>query len=161
MTALHAAAHRPPRPAVLLGYAGLIPFIGLAAAALAGPAELRSIAVEGLLIYGVSILSFMGGCRWGFAAAGLGAGPTFSAFAISVLPSLWGWAVYWAAPILGASLVGAALAVGFVALYLSDLAASRSGDAPSWWPALRGPLTLGASLSLATFAAVTGFITLG
>ena len=78
---------------MLLGYAGLIPFVGLAIRAIAGPMEWRTGASTGLLVYGVSILSFMGGCRWGFAAAGLGQGPTLAPLAISVLPALLAWAV--------------------------------------------------------------------
>ncbi|MEL6282986.1 MAG: DUF3429 domain-containing protein [Pseudomonadota bacterium] len=145
----------PPRAAVLLGYAGLIPFVGLAILAIAGPTEWRTGASTGLLVYGVSILSFMGGCRWGFAAAGLGQGPTLAPLAISVLPALLAWAAFWATPLWGAQITALALVVGFVGLYFSDLAASRNGDAPAWWPALRAPLTVGATGSLAVFAALT------
>ncbi|PKP63592.1 MAG: hypothetical protein CVT86_04835 [Alphaproteobacteria bacterium HGW-Alphaproteobacteria-8] len=46
------------------------------------------------------------------------------------------------------------LALGLVALYAADLALTRAGGAPAWWPALRWPLTLGAAGSLAL--AMTG-----
>ncbi|MEL6978694.1 MAG: DUF3429 family protein, partial [Pseudomonadota bacterium] len=114
-----------PTAAAQLGFAGLAPFAFCAAAALLAAPAWSVAAQVGLLLYGAVILSFMGGCRWGFAAAGLGEGPSFAALGISVLPALWAFAVLGAAlappSLFGASLplpAGClALAAGFLALY--------------------------------------------
>ena len=58
---------QPPRIAQWLGYGGLLPFVGLAGAALwLGPLESARI-VASLVAYGASILSFIGAIHWGLA----------------------------------------------------------------------------------------------
>ena len=139
---------RPPIAARVLGYAGLIPFISLAAAAAAAPdPEVQRIARNGALTYAAVILSFMGGCRWGFAAAGLGAGPTYRSLGLTVLPALLAWAALWAVPWIGASLAALLMAAGFAALFLDDVRTQTAGGAPAWWTELRLPLSIGAALS--------------
>ena len=138
-----------PPPAAALGVAGLVPFAALSLAATVGPGELVSWSERLLVAYGAIILSFMGGCRWGFAAAGLGDGPTPRQFAVSVIPALYAWVV----SLLDFGIAALALAVGFLALYLADSALTRSRGAPAWWPALRLPLTAGAVASLMVPAA--------
>ena len=133
-----------PLPAASLGFAGLLPFLALGLAVIAAPAEGGVWAETLLLGYAAIILSFMGGCRWGFAAAGLGDGPTYRQFAISVGPALYAWV----ASQLEFGLAALALAVGFVALFLADRALTRAHGAPAWWPVLRLPLTAGAVLAL-------------
>ncbi|MEL6316955.1 MAG: DUF3429 domain-containing protein, partial [Pseudomonadota bacterium] len=137
-----------PTAAKLLGFAGLAPFFALALAAAGGDLQARPVALQGLLLYGGVILSFMGGCRWGFSAAGLGSGPDWAPLGLSVLPALLAWAALWGAPALGAQAAAAVLAAGFVALYLWDVAGARRGETPAWWPALRFPLTIGATAAL-------------
>jgi len=134
-----------PSAARFLGLSGLIPFVSLAALALLAPAPWGAAARGALAFYGAVILSFMGGCRWGLAAAGMGEGPALRPLALSVAPSLWAWGALMApAPVdLGM------LALGLLALFAADLRLTRDGGAPAWWPALRWPLTLGASISLA------------
>ena len=133
-----------PVPAATLGFAGLLPFVVLAVLAIALP-EARVAWVERLLVgYAAIILSFMGGCRWGFAAAGLGDGPTHRQFTFAVAPALYAWV----AGQLDFELAALALAVGFVALYVADRALARGLGAPAWWPVLRLPLTAGATLAL-------------
>ncbi|TVQ59948.1 MAG: DUF3429 domain-containing protein [Rhodobacteraceae bacterium] len=147
---IRAALVTPPA-ARALGYAGLIPFVGLAGVTLVGPDEWRLLAQGALAQYGAIILSFMGGCRWGFAAAGMGRGPVFAPLALSVLPALYAWGVLVAA---APPLNLAMLAAGLAALLAADLALVRAGGAPRWWPTLRWPLTLvaGASLLAGSFA---------
>lgn len=132
-----------PPAAALLGAAGLIPFVGLAAATWLAPMDGQMAAA--LTGYGVVILSFMGGCRWGLAAAGLGQGASFSPLAISVLPALYAWAI-WA--LLPAEAAQAALAAGLLALLFADIHLTSKGGAPAWWPRLRMPLSVVASISL-------------
>lgn len=137
-----------PRAAVLLGGAGLIPFVGLAVCTWAYP--MGGEAGRILTAYGVVILSFMGGCRWGLAAAGMGQGPSTGMLAISVVPALWAWAAWFLLPETGVQI---ALAVGLIALLAADIALTREGGAPPWWPRLRWPLSIGAAGSLLSGAA--------
>lgn len=138
-----------PIAARMLGYAGLIPFITLAIVALAGGAEVADQARSSAIAYGVAILSFMGGCRWGFAAAGLGEGPQVEPLARSVAPALLGWVALILSPKIGAAGTAMLLIAGFLALYADDRRAQAMGGAPAWWTSLRLPLTAGATLSLA------------
>jgi len=142
------AATRVPAPAAWLGGAGLIPFAGLAVLVWAVPGAAGP-AATALTAYGAAILAFMGGCRWGFSAVGMGGGPRAVDLAVSVVPALYAWAAVMAEPRLGMLL----LAAGFAALLAADVALARRGGAPAWWPRLRWPLTAGAVLSLAAGAA--------
>ncbi|MEM7744742.1 MAG: DUF3429 domain-containing protein [Pseudomonadota bacterium] len=135
--------HVPPA-ARWLGAAGLLPFVGLTMALWIGGGDTRELSTTMMEGYGVAILAFMGGCRWGFAAAGLGQGPTFWPLAISVLPALFAWAMLLFPPHLSLS----GLAVGFIGLLLADVLLTRHGGAPFWWSRLRLPLSLGAATCL-------------
>lgn len=132
-----------PAAARLLGLSGLIPFAGLALLIWIAPGEPMPIRLAAG--YGAVILSFMGGCRWGFAAAGLGKGPTYRLLALSVAPSLYAWI----ALELPGPFAFFALALGFILLLSADLSLSRQGGAPAWWPQLRWPLSIGAAASMA------------
>ncbi len=139
-------AARVPGAAAWLGGAGLLPFAGLAAALWllpeAGPWP--GIAGGALVGYGAVILAFMGGCRWGFAAAGLGGGASWINLGLAVIPALFAWA----AAMLPRETACALLAVGFAGLLAADIALARRGGAPAWWPRLRWPLSVGAAGSL-------------
>lgn len=152
-------ASSPPRAAMALGVAGLAPFAAGALGTLLARAPADAALFEALLLYGAVILSFMGGCRWGFRAAGLDGGDPgdrgdWRAYALAVTPSLWAFFALLAADWIGRPLVAALLAAGFVALYGADRLATQSGAAPNWWAQLRLPLTLGAASSLALVAAI-------
>ena len=134
-----------PRPANLLTLAGLSPFLALSLVAIAAGEPASAWALRALVLYGVAILSFLGGCRWGFAAAGLGEGPTMRLLLIAVAPPLAAWAAVLLLPM---SLAAGVLAVVFGALYLADTALTKAGGAPAWWPRLRLPPTAGAMGSL-------------
>jgi len=133
-----------PRPALWLGLAGLIPFAALAIAVHLAPAPWAAEARGSLAIYGAVILSFMGGCRWGFAAAGLGEGATWWRLSVSVIPAL----LAWAALSVGETAALWAGAMGMAALFAADVALTGAWGAPVWWPALRLPLSAGAAAAL-------------
>jgi hypothetical protein len=133
-----------PQAAMALGLAGLIPFVGLAALSLIGPEGWRDTVLKALAYYGATILAFMGGCRWGFAAAGLGAGPTPKLLGLAVAPSLWAWVALMLPPPFEKEM----LALGLVLLYAADVALKLQGGTPEWWLRLRLPLTLVAAASL-------------
>ncbi|MEM9763289.1 MAG: DUF3429 domain-containing protein [Pseudomonadota bacterium] len=136
-----------PAAAGWLGLAGLLPFFACALAVAMLSEAPQSVATQLLAAYGAVILSFMGGCRWGLAAAGLGPDGGLSpwfAYTASVVPSLYAWVVL----VLPDPWRMALLALGFLGLLGADYALTARGGAPTWWPALRLPLSLGASASL-------------
>ena len=147
----------PPRMAWAFGLAGLIPFFGLSAlTVLSTNPFLAPIIYILLLAYGAVILSFIGGCRWGFSSAGYGPGPSAVAMSIAVAPSLYvliapliaGWieAIQYGQSTPASASV--ALALGHLLMLLEDRRATRAGWTPAWWFTLRLPLASGAALAL-------------
>jgi hypothetical protein len=135
-----AAATIPPA-ALLLGLAGLVPFlvtaIQIATGWPFGP-RLTGPALFHLGAYGACILSFMGGVQWGLAvAAGASGFDAFRRYGLSVLPALLAWAGLYAGARHGLLL----LAFGFAVLLAFDLAAVARGEAPRWYGHLRCGLT--------------------
>jgi hypothetical protein len=132
-----------PRPALILGLAGLIPFLYGALSVLV-PAtgaigRLWGPNYEGVQIlqaYGIVILCFMAGVIWGFAARTEGRAATFY-YALSVIPAIFVFLTAFSAP--RPSLI--MLILGFVALLAIDVSAARQGLAPQWWMSLRLLLT--------------------
>jgi hypothetical protein len=136
---------RIPRPALLLGLAGLIPFLWSAATHLS-PA-LATSAGQWLspmflgayvgLTYGTVILSFMSGVLWGFATKAEGREAAV-AYTLSVVPAL--WVFFMVSDASDTSTIF--LAAGFVGLLLLDAMFSAWGLAPRWWLRLRVMLTV-------------------
>jgi hypothetical protein len=135
---------RIPAPAVILGAAGLIPFLWHAASLLApgladwgarhlGP---RFVAPHVGLAYGTVILAFMSGVLWGFAVPGRGRQRAVG-LTLSVLPALWAFLFVGGGPVSAAIW----LAAGFVLVLMLDAVFVREGLAPAWWMPLRLPLT--------------------
>ena len=143
---------RIPRPALILGLAGLIPFLWSAATHLS-PA-LSSSAAQVLspmflgayvgLTWGTVVLAFMSGALWGFATKAEGREATI-AYILSVIPALWGFVMVSDASDTSAIF----LATGFVGLLLLDAMFTAWGLAPRWWLRLRVMLTVGALACLA------------
>ena len=125
----------------LLAYAGLTPFYVLAVAALLLGDRLAASAILLLLAYAAVIASFLGAVHWGLAMAG----PELSGRMLlrSVLPALAGWAIvmlYVLYPVAWPPIV---LAIAlFVALYVHDRNAARTGLAPGWYAVMRAPLSI-------------------
>ena len=125
-----------PRSALLLGLAGLIPFLAAAAAALAGGPDWSGWEDLIALRYGVVILAFMSGVLWGFATRASGRRAALY-YALSVLPALWAFFTT-----LGATGDGLrALIAGFAGLLILDWLYAWQGLAPAWWMRLRVLLT--------------------
>lgn len=133
-----------PRAPLLLGLAGLIPFLWGALTLVSpdlaqwgmttlGP---RFIAPFVLLNYGVIILCFMSGVLWGFATraersqAALG-------YTLSVIPALWAFFMVGG----GAAQSAVYLMAGFTGLLALDWSFWRQELAPEWWMRLRILLT--------------------
>ena len=143
---------RIPRTPLLLGLAGLIPFLWGAltlvwddAAALG--AEIlgaRFIGPYVQLSYGTVILAFMSGALWGFATRTGGIVGT-TGYGFSVLPALWAFFFVGGGPVSAAT----NLITGFVGLLALDWLFWRQGLAPRWWMRLRVLLTAVVVASLA------------
>ena len=147
-----------PRSALILGLAGLVPFLWGAATQLS-----PSLADHGLrwfgprfigpyvgLAYGTIILSFMSGVLWGFVAARATGQAAAVGYALSTLPALWAFFFVGGGPVSAAI----SLAAGFGLLLLLDLMFWERGLAPAWWMRLRVGLTaiVIACLSVTIFA---------
>ena len=128
-----------PPAALVLGYAGVLPFLGCALAMWLLPPAGAAAADLALRGYGAVILSFLGGAHWGLGMAGHGGGGTGpTRLGAAVVPSLVGWV-----GLLLPAVAGLAwLALAFAGQYAADRAATRRGLAPGWYPRLRLPLTL-------------------
>jgi hypothetical protein len=134
---------RIPTSALILGLAGLLPFLyGALSVLVPGLAGLGRIwspnhtGIALLQIYGIVILCFMAGVIWGFATRAEGAQATLF-YALSVLPAIFVFLTAFAAP--RPSLV--MLIIAFVALLAIDVSAAKQGLAPPWWMTLRLMLT--------------------
>ncbi len=133
-----------PRSALLLGVAGLIPFVALALTGLAdAPSPIRGWEDLILLHYGIVILSFMSGVLWGFATKASGRAAALG-YGLSVIPALWAFFTTMGPT---PQALGA-LMVGFLGLLGLDWYFWRLGLAPAWWMRLRLILTSGVLASL-------------
>ncbi len=144
-----------PRVPTLLGLAGLIPFVGLSAALLLGRAppgfaDADTVRVA-LVGYGVAILSFLGGVRWGVALKESEGGDAKADrdFIISVIPALIAWFA-WFQPS-PADLWW--LCAAHVALGLLDYGLACRTLVEEWFGRLRLLLSAIAALSLGLAAA--------
>ena len=149
-------SHEPiPRSALILGLAGLLPFLwGVVTIQSAAAAELtlatvgpRFIGPYVGLFYGAVILSFMSGVLWGFATRAEGQ-VAATGYALSVLPALWAFFVTGGGPVSAA--IG--LMAGFAGLLGLDWLFWKQGLAPAWWMKLRLILTVGVLGCLAPVA---------
>jgi hypothetical protein len=149
---MHAASHIP-RPALVLGWLGVLPFSAFTLLAVTGAVMLRTAAINALMLYGVVIASFMAGAPWGLAmvAARNGAAAIGPRLAISVLPALAAIGLWYLPPT--PALLG--LAAVFCALLMVDIATARQGAAPARYPTLRVQLT-GAVVTCLLLAALLG-----
>jgi hypothetical protein len=132
-----------PRSALILGLAGLLPFLWSVATELS-PAlaefGLRWMGPRFLgpyvgLQYGTVILSFMSGALWGFAVRAEVNPGVF--YALSVVPALWAFFFVGGGPVSAAIY----LAAGFVGLLGIDWFFGQHGLTPPWWMAFRAGLT--------------------
>ncbi len=149
---------RLPNAALILGVAGLIPFIAGGVAALSVADDTRALFFLQLLIaYGAVILAFLGGVHWGFVLDTPEPDDTAIArrrdaprLVGGVLPSLVGWAA------LIVMLVGvpagalAILIAGFVALTVTEAQLRRRLLVPPGYMWLRWGLSIVVVLVLAT-----------
>ncbi len=149
---MHSKTLEIPRPALVLGLGGLLPFVATAIAVwhqpeignTASSLDISEFALQALGAYGAVILSFLGGVRWGKLLDDDARLRHWAPLALSVLPSLIGWCSLLLPP--PAMLL--LLIAGFAAQYALDISAVRRGELPPWFGRLRLILSSGAVLSL-------------
>lgn len=141
-----------PRAPLILGLAGLIPFLWGALTYLSPALQAWGAAALGSrfvgpyvqIAYGQIILAFMSGVLWGFATKADDRRAA-TGYALAVLPALWAFFMTGGGP------TGAAinLIFGFLGLLMLDAAFASWGLAPVWWMRLRLLLTAVVTLCLA------------
>lgn len=133
-----------PAPALILGLAGLLPFLYGAAATIAPGIAMEGWPARGVLeVYGVVIFAFMAGCLWGFGAKE--GADLWRWLGLSVIPAV---AIFFGV-IIGDSELIQVLLVAFPALLFFDRAFATAGVAPMWWMPLRLTLTAVVTICLA------------
>jgi len=131
-----------PLAAWIYGVAGLVPFVGCAAADIVGFAPGQGWWRLALLVYSALILSFLGGARWGLELARVP--PRLFEISLSMAPSLTGFFLLLApAPFQRSALGGAAVAHALQ--WLWDV---RAQGAPSDYGRLRSVLAAVAILAM-------------
>lgn len=139
-----------PAIVILLGAAGLIPFIGCALGALSLEGEWARMSLLGLSAYAAVILSFLGAVHWGFGLApgtevggpGAPARVQRGRFALGVVPSLVGWAAL-LVTFVGLPKTGLlVLAAGIAATTVVEGRAARGGFVPPGYMLLRWVLSV-------------------
>ncbi|XP_033636755.1 uncharacterized protein LOC117297717 [Asterias rubens] len=128
-----------PRPALALGIVGLVPFV-VPAVYTAATSTIGLDILWAQVAYGASILSFLGGVRWGFALTE-GQGPTWSTLSYSVIPSLIAW-LGLLMPLQSSQLC---VMTGLLMAWAVD---ANTKVYPAWFKSLRLILSLGALISL-------------
>ena len=132
------SAIRPPRLAIGLGLAGLVPFVTGALGMWVTPEAWRERVLEELMAYAAVILGFMGAIHWGLAMrADEHSEKAPVQLGLSVIPPLLGWVALSLPVNFGLPVIF----IAFAALYFADIWAVRHGLAPAWYPALRKPLS--------------------
>ena len=133
-----------PRAALILGLAGLIPFVWGALTVMSEPLAAwgartlgpRFIGPYVQLFYGTVILSFMSGVLWGFATRADGV-VAATGYGLSVIPALWAFFFSGGGP----TTASIYLIAGFLGLLAIDWHFWRLELAPPWWMQLRVLLT--------------------
>lgn len=134
---------RLPALAVILGIAGIIPFILCGLGAVAANNVTSMLAAYVLIAYGAVILSFLGGVHWGFTLAVEPDPAERPRLSLGVIPALAGWAavavsLYAAQPLLGLSLLIAA----FILTIVVEWQGHRRGWVPGGYIGMRVAITV-------------------
>jgi len=128
-----------PLLAILLGVAGLIPFVVCGLGAISADAVQATRMMTALIGYGAVILSFLGGVHWGFALGAVGPAPPVATapagnrfitadrarLVLGVVPSLIGWLALLLQMLLMEWAALLVLIVGFIATVVVEHQAAR------------------------------------
>ncbi len=132
-----------PRPALVLGAGGLIPFAAatLGAWTLDDPLLVARV-IDAVVLYAAVILSFVGAVHWGLEMAEYGPKSKvggWDRYGWAVTPSL----IAWFATFLVAEGAIGVLIAGFVMAAFHDNWSSRAQLVPTWYGTLRKGLSIG------------------
>nr|XP_020472737.1 transmembrane protein 69-like [Monopterus albus] len=135
---------KSPKPALYLGFAGLIPFVSPTLFMALTEIYIPELAYA-QLAYSASIVSFLGGARWGFALPESSpAKPDWRNLANSMVPCLLAWAAMLMSDSIASAVIMVIMGLGISLHY--DL--SLLPTYPSWFKALRAVMTTVAIFSL-------------
>ena len=136
----------------LMGFGGLVPFVGCAVLMYSGNPGVSIVALFANAVYAAVILSFVGAIHWGLAMRE-DRSPAW--YVWSIMPALISWA---AIILLDTRISLLALAIGFTLSWSVDRQAHLRGLIPGWYMKMRHMLTAGATISLlaTAFAPATG-----
>lgn len=133
-----------PLPALLLGAAGWVPFVGLALLSAGNPASSVAL-LHALATYAAVILGFVGALHWGYAVHANSHGRlAMMQYGWSVLPAIAGWLALQ----LPLTTALRAQALAFVACYAVDHRLATLEVVPRWFLRLRATLTAIAAAAL-------------
>ncbi|RPD56343.1 hypothetical protein L226DRAFT_615526 [Lentinus tigrinus ALCF2SS1-7] len=153
----NAVAHAVPKPYVIFGLAGGLPYLGAAGATIY-LARQAGVAAQGLVsnidpgvaitvldqalniqtTYGAVLLSFLGALHWGFEFAGYGGHKHYPRLLLGAAPVVFGWSTLALEPVY--ALI--AQWVGFTSLWWADLRATSAGWTPKWYSQYRFYLSI-------------------
>ncbi len=134
---------KPPPIAVGLGLGGLIPFLvcGFAAVWLRNINE-QALALDALIAYAATILSFVGAIHWGIALEDQVGLADFPRYGLGVIPALVGWIAIVLTFAAHSDEALAVLATGFLGVVLVEQRGERSALQPPAYLGLRWILTV-------------------
>uniref|UniRef100_A0A667YJF1 Transmembrane protein 69 n=1 Tax=Myripristis murdjan TaxID=586833 RepID=A0A667YJF1_9TELE len=142
-----------PKPALYLGFSGLIPFLS-APLLMAVTQSFYPDVAFAQVVYGASIVSFLGGARWGFALPdGSPAKPDWMNLGNSVVPSLLAWLALLCRDNVAEGAFVVIMGLGLSLHYDLTLLPGY----PAWFKAMRTVLTLVATFSLVATLALKKF----
>jgi hypothetical protein len=152
---------RPLPPfAIVLGAAGLLPFLACSLGALSLSSDGSTRSLLALVAYGATILAFLGGVHWGFALDGSGTPSERvqrARFGLGVVPSLIGWAAL-LITFIGLPTTGLlVLTAGFVATTVVEAQAARRGLMPQRYMWLRWALSIVVVVCLVSVSLIRAF----
>lgn len=138
------ALTQAPKPALHLGFSGLIPFLS-APLLMAATQSFYPELAYAQVVYGACVVSFLGGARWGFAIpAGSPAQPDWKNLTNSVVPSLLAWLALLCRDDIAEGALVVIMGLGLSLHYDLTLLPGY----PAWFKAMRTVLTLVATFSL-------------
>ncbi|CAG5897019.1 unnamed protein product [Menidia menidia] len=147
------ALAQAPKPALYLGFSGLIPFLS-APLLMAATQSFYPEVAYAQMVYGASIVSFLGGARWGFALPpGSPASPDWTNLGNSVVPSLLAWLALLCRDNIAEGALVVIMGLGLSLHYDLTLLPGY----PGWFKAMRTVLTLVATFSLVATLALKRF----
>ena len=137
-----------PAAAQGFGIVGLVPLAAGAIAVWTLPQHEVRLVAAAMLAYGATVLSFLGGVRWGLVLREGQERFINKHLVVGVAPPLIAWAMLLITEPLGLEWGVLGLAIAFALMLASDLDAVKDGSAPAWYAQLRKPLTLAADVLL-------------